>query len=129
MLPLRCMLARRAVESPLVASPKSRTKAALGSCSIGSGAVGLAHFEYRNDVGVVQLTGRAGLAHKTIPIILAAADRGRQHLQSHATTHGLVPRFVDNTHAATSDLTHDRVFAQFLRHGESVRLVRGLAVQ
>ena len=68
------------------------------------GALTFADAEDRHNVGVVQFRRRLRLAAETLPVGGGEQRLRRQHLEGHVPPERLLLGFVDDTHAALSDL-------------------------
>jgi hypothetical protein len=74
----------------------------------------------RHDVRMAQLGGGLSLAGEPFPDVLLERQLGGKHLDRHPALQPLVPRPVDDAHAATSDFPLDGVCVT-QRRGEPSR--------
>ncbi len=71
--------------------------------------------EYRDDVRVMQPRGGAGLTSKTLDLAGILEFPVWQDLERDATAKRLLLGFIDNSHAAAANLSHDAVLAKAVR--------------
>ena len=71
--------------------------------------------EDRHDVGVMQPCRRFRFSLKSLPLPFGSRNGRMQHLQRNAALERLLLGFIDDAHAAATNLTHDAKIAQQTR--------------
>src|SRR5947209_3283672 len=70
-----------------------------------------------DDIGMVQLRRRLGLALEALPLFAARKHTLRHDLEGDVPAKGDLLRFVNDSHAASADLADDAIIAELLERG------------
>ena len=65
-----------------------------------------------HDIGVMQLGGGLGFVVETLQLLGVEGGGEGQHLQGHAASQRQLHRFIDDAHAAATDLAQDGKIAE-----------------
>jgi hypothetical protein len=71
-----------------------------------------AHFVDGDDVRVLQTGGRGRFGPEPLRLVLTRLVAEQEHLHRHKTAQALLPRFVNNPHAASGDFFEQFVLAE-----------------